>query len=50
MRLTNKQIANYQNIYLRTFGKQVSKEDALIQGMALLRLVKALSSPTNDNV
>lgn len=49
MRLTDKQIANYQNIYLRTFGKPISKEDALIQGMALLRLVKVLTIPVNDN-
>jgi hypothetical protein len=50
MRLSDEQIAKYQQIYLDSFGEAVSMEDALVQGMALLRLVKALSSPTNDNV
>jgi len=49
MRLTDKQIVKYQNIYFETFGKFISKEDALIQGMALLRLIKVLSGYTNDN-
>jgi hypothetical protein len=50
MRLTDEQIAKYQRIYLDTFGKTVSKEDALVQGMALLRLVKVLARPvTNQN-
>ena len=45
MRLTNAQIANYQKIYLDTYGEEISREDALTQGMALLRLVKVLSKP-----
>ena len=45
MRLTNAQIAKYQKIYLDTYGKEISREDALVQGMALLRLVKVLSKP-----
>lgn len=45
MRLTDEQIAKYQQIYLDTFGEPVSREDALIQGMALLRLVKTLANP-----
>ena len=49
MRLTDEQIVKYQNIYFETFGKLISKEDALIQGMALLRLIKVLSGYTNDN-
>ena len=43
MRLTDMQIAKYQKIYFDTFGEAISKEDALAQGMALLRLVKVLS-------
>jgi hypothetical protein len=49
MRLTGEQIAKYQQIYLETFGESISKEDALIQGMALLRLVKVLAKPSFDN-
>lgn len=43
MRLTNEQAAKYQAIYLETFGEPISKEDALVQGLALLRLVKNIS-------
>lgn len=49
MRLTDSQITKYQDIYLETFGEVVSKEDALIQGMALIRLVKCLSKPEENN-
>lgn len=50
MRLTEAQVAKYQQIYLDTFGEKISKEDALKQGMALLRLVKVLSRPiTNES-
>ena len=54
MRLTDRQIAKYQDIYLETFGEAVSKEVALVQGLALVRLVKCLSKPEekyeNDKV
>lgn len=49
MRLTDEQIANYQKIYLDIFGEEISKEDALVQGMALLRLVKVLSRPPDNS-
>lgn len=50
MRLTDDQITKYQQIYLKTFGESLSQEDALVQGMALLRLVKVLSSLRNNNI
>jgi len=43
MRLTNEQVAKYQAIYLETFGVPISEEDTLVQGLALLRLVKNIS-------
>lgn len=49
MRLTEPQIARYQQIYLDAFGEPVSKEDVLIQGMALLRLIKVLMTATNQH-
>ena len=49
MRLTDRQIAKYQNIYLKTFGITVSKEDAYAQSMALVRLVKCLSKSEENN-
>ncbi len=50
MRLTDDQVTNYQQLYLETYGKPISKVEAMIQGIALLRLVKVLAqSETNLN-
>lgn len=38
--LTQKQIEKYQAIYLRVFGKEVSHEQALKEGSALVDLVR----------
>ena len=43
IRLNQGQIASYQKIYLETFGKHISKDDALVQGLALVQLVKVIS-------
>jgi hypothetical protein len=48
MRLTDNQIAKYQQIYLDTYGEPASKQDVLIQGMALLRLMKVLKTVATD--
>lgn len=48
MRLTNEQIAKYQSIFFETFGEPISREDALVQGLALLRLVKNIAQPTTN--
>jgi hypothetical protein len=45
MRLTDEQITSYQKIYFETLGKRASREDALVQALALVRLVKVLSAP-----
>lgn len=43
IRLTDEQIISYQKIYLETFGKPISKEEALVQGLSLVRLVNVIS-------
>lgn len=48
MRLTNEQITKYQSIFMETFGEPISGEDALVQGLALLRLVKNIAQPVRD--
>ena len=45
MKLTDKQITGYQQLYRQTFGESISKDVALIQGLALVRLIKVLSNP-----
>ena len=37
--LTDEQITEYQKIYKKTFGKSISKKDALEQGIKLINLV-----------
>lgn len=49
MRLTESQLAGYQDIYFRTFGERISKDDALVQGMALLRVIKVLAKNSDGN-
>jgi hypothetical protein len=48
MRLSDKQISDYQQIYFDTFGERISKSDAITQGLALLRLVKVLSQDSSE--
>lgn len=48
MRLSDRQIKKYQQIYSDAFGETISKNDAITQGLALLRLVKALSQNSNE--
>lgn len=43
MRLTDAQITKYQQIYKDTYGKPISKDKALEQGLALLILVKNIT-------
>ena len=43
IRLTDAQIGEYQELYLQMFGKPISKDEALVQSLALVRLVKTIS-------
>lgn len=49
MRLTDKQLTKYQKIYKDSFGRPISKEKALEQGLALLRLVRVITQPPKNN-
>ncbi len=43
MQLTEEQIASYQKLYKQTYGKSISKEEARVQALALLRIVQVLA-------
>ncbi len=45
MRLTDKEIEDFQRIYKKEFGVKISKKDALEQGTKLLNLVKVIYRP-----
>ena len=49
MHLTEEQVTKYQAIYKSTFGKSITRKDALAQGLALARLVKAITRNQNIN-
>mgnify|MGYP003497256623 CR=1 FL=1 len=39
MQLKEKQIKEFQVLYKKNFGKKISKQKAIVDGMALIRLV-----------
>lgn len=43
--LTDKEITDYQAIYKKIYGKDISKQHALEQGTQLLRLMKIIYKP-----
>ncbi|MFA6569803.1 MAG: hypothetical protein WCT77_01010 [Bacteroidota bacterium] len=43
--LSKKAIEEYQSIYLKTFGKEISYGEANQQGIKLLRLFKIIYQP-----
>jgi hypothetical protein len=43
--LTDAQIEKFRALYKKRFGKEISKEDALIQGVKLARLVSLIHKP-----
>lgn len=50
MQLTDKQVDNYIKLYRKTFGKGISKQEALQQGLALVYLVsKIVNNNENEN-
>jgi hypothetical protein len=42
MQLTDKQIREFQAIYIKVFGKTINKQEATTDGMALIRLVSLI--------
>lgn len=43
--LSDKAIEEYQNIYFKEFGEQISKEEARKQGTSLVNLYKLIYKP-----
>lgn len=43
--LSDDQIKKFQEIYRETFGKEISREDALSGGIRLLRLIELIYQP-----
>ena len=43
MQLTDEHIVEFQMLYRKHFGKEISKEDALAKGIRLIRLVEIVS-------
>ena len=43
--LTEEQIKNFQDIYKKSFGKEISREDAYEKGIKLLNLMSAIYKP-----
>lgn len=44
MQLTEQDIKKYQEIYLKIFGKEISKEEALKDGQSLVLLVRLVKN------
>lgn len=42
--LTDKQIEEYQSIYKKTLGEDISREDAIEEGLSLIRLIATVIS------
>jgi hypothetical protein len=49
MNLTNEQVEQFQNLYKKRFGKDISKEHAYEQGIMLLQLMGAVYKPVTKN-
>ncbi len=48
MALNDKHIAELQRIYKARFGKEISREEALAQGLKLLRMVELVYKPMTE--
>lgn len=49
MQLTSQQIDDYQELHKTVFGKSISRQEALEQGLALVRLVMESCRTNNEN-
>ena len=45
MAIDNDQVAKFQELYKNRFGKDISREDALEQGIKLIRLIEITYKP-----
>lgn len=46
--LTDKQVKTFQDIYRKSFGKEISREDAYEKGIKLLNLMSAIYKPMSE--
>jgi len=46
--LSDEQIKTFQTLYKNRFGKEISREDALEQGVKLIRLVELIYKPMTE--
>lgn len=46
--LTNDQIAKFQFLWKQRFNEEISKEEALKEGLKLITLIKAICFPANE--
>ena len=46
MQLTDEHIAEFQMLYQKHFGKEISKQDALAKGIRLIRLMEIVLKQT----
>ncbi len=42
MKLSNEQIKEFRTIHKRVFGKSINKQQAMVDGLALIRLVSLI--------
>lgn len=49
MQLTEAEIKEFQQIYFQTFGKEISRKEAIRSGMKLIRLLRILCEPISAN-
>ena len=47
--LSDEQIKKYQTLYKNRYGKEISRELALEQGLKLIRLVKLIYHPMSED-
>lgn len=48
MRLSAQQLTNFQRIYSEVFNCEISEQDALEQGLALITLVQTIAKNENE--
>jgi len=46
--LSDEQIKKFQTLYKNRFGKEISREDALEQGVKLIRLMELIYKPMTE--
>ncbi len=47
--LSDKAIEEFQRLYKRRFGKEISKQEAMEQGLKLIQLMKAIMKPSKKD-